>query len=279
MFFSLNRDDGTKPRFIEHTIGPVSLQPLVALLVWFALIWGMDQVNTWFWPLGLYASACVTILVGWSSSLCLLYVWVDEYGWWSVPVGVLAVLALMTFPALHRLGVKDALGLLGAFGVGRLLALLFQKPGYVVSILFVGACWDGLSFFAPSGPVRQMAEKAPRMLHYFSLQYPLFGRSGWIPVLGFADWLLIGLVMAICFREQLNPRRVFGGICGGMALLLVLTVILKPTPGLPALPFVALGSLYGLWEFLGRDWEGLYEGLGAGIAVTLVTLLLLAWTL
>lgn len=250
------------------------VRPVGALVLWVVCLVALDQLEPGFWTPGPHTSAFLTILIGWFTTLLWLYWWVHDVRTLTVPVGLVALLALLVIPGIVRLGIKDALGLAAVFGVGWLLAACFRKPGHVVTVLLVGAIWDGLSLFAASGPVRRMSEEAPRVLSLLSLQYPLFGRSGWIPILGFADWLLLALVLALCLREELRPGRVFAGIAGGMAVLLVLTVLLKPNPGLPALPFVALGSLCGLWEFLGPDWPGYHEGLGVGITLTLIGMLL-----
>lgn len=250
------------------------VRPVGAVVLWVVCVVALDRLEVGFWTPGLHTSAFLTILIGWSTTLLWLYWWVRGGRRLTIPMGAAALLCLLLVPGSFRLGIKDALGLTAAFGLGLLLAELFRKPGYVVAVLFVGACWDGMSLFAVSGPVRRMTEEAPQVLSLLSLQYPLFGRAGWIPILGFADWLLLALVFAICVRENLRPERVLAGIAGGMGLLLVLTVALKPNPALPALPFVALGCLYGLWDLLEPDWPGYREGLSAAISLTLTVMLL-----
>lgn len=250
------------------------IRPGGVLVLWIVCIVALDRLEPGFWTPGPHTSAFLTILIGWSTTLLWLYGWLRHVRRLTIAVGLAALLGLFLVPGLFRLGIKDALGLMAAFGLGALLAELFRKPGYVVAVLFAGACWDGMSLFAASGPVRRMTEEAPQVLSLLSLQYPLFGRTGWIPILGFADWLLLALVLSICFREELRPERVLVGIAAGLALLLVLTVTLKPNPALPGLPFVALGSLYGLREFLEPDWPGYREGLAASIILTLIVMLL-----
>lgn len=251
------------------------VRPLGAVVLWAVCVVALDRLEVAFWTPGPHTSAFLTILIGWSTTLLWLYWWVRGRRRLTILIGVAALLCLLLVPGLFRLGIKDALGLMAAFGLGLLLAELFRKPGYVVAVLFAGACWDGMSLFAAAGPVRRMSEEAPQVLSLLSLQYPLFGRAGWIPILGFADWLLLALVLSICFREDLRPKRVLAGIAAGMGLLLVLTVTLKPNPALPALPFVALGCLYGLREFLEPDWPGYREGLAAAISLTLIVMILL----
>ncbi|MFB6356294.1 MAG: hypothetical protein ABEJ65_07250 [bacterium] len=237
------------------------------------------------WSITQYTLIVLSILLGWGTTLWLIDRWI-KYGhrslvWVAVVLCTVFGTTLYLFPAVvsqYSLGTKDFLGIVFSLGIGYLISLLFRKPGYIVGILYCCGMIDMLSVSLPGGPTRETAKKAPQVLSWFLQQYPVPFTDRWMGILGFADWILITAIVCIAHRYKLPYRKMLLGVYGGLVLLLVMTLITNASPGLPALPFIALGLLFPVRNRLKKNWWGYRESLAISIGLIGFTFFLIALT-
>lgn len=126
-----------------------------------------------------------------------------------------------------------------AAGAGRLLGRQIDEPLALGLVAVVAVVADVWSVFA--GPTKAVVERAPGLLDYLLVHFPLLGRDGTGMGLGLSDVVFLALFAAGSAGAGLRPRAGFAAMAG--SLLVTVAVALAWRPALPALPFLGLAFL------------------------------------
>ena len=137
---------------------------------------------------------------------------------------------------------------------GTLLGRVMEAPSWLLMTAAVAFLADLWSVFA--GPTKVVVEKAPVVLDYALVHFPMLGSTGPGAGLGMTDLLFVGVFVAGSRRVGLRLRSSFAAMMGSFVLTLLLTITLDRA--LPALPLLALAFLAAnadvFWK-RARNWR------------------------
>ena len=138
--------------------------------------------------------------------------------------------------------------------LGTLLGRVMEAPSWLLMAAAVAFLADLWSVFA--GPTKVVVEKAPVVLDYALVHFPMLGSAAPGAGLGMTDLLFVGVFVAGSRRVGLRLRTSFAAMMGSFVLTLLLTITLDRA--LPALPLLALAFLAAnadlFWK-RARNWR------------------------
>lgn len=173
----------------------------------------------------------------------LLIVWTLVRGKLSAAVlGALVVGGLVVSGLLSRQGLFLAavpFKVILAAGGGVLLGRQVAEAWWLAAVAGVAIVADTWSVFA--GPTKVVVEKAPVLLDYLLIHFPVLGSAGSGMGLGLSDVVFLSLFTAGSACAGLRP--VAGFVAMGVSLLVTVTVALAWKPAIPALPLLAVAFL------------------------------------
>ncbi len=165
----------------------------------------------------------------------------------TLVVGGLVVSSLLSRQGLFLMAVPFKVIL--AAGGGVLLGRQVAEAWWLAAVAAVAIVADTWSVFA--GPTKVVVEKAPLLLDYLLIHFPMLGSSGSGMGLGISDVVFLSLFTAGSARAGLRP--VAGFVAMGVSLLVTVSVALAWKPAIPALPLLALAFLaVNLGPLVGR---------------------------
>ncbi|MHB9150794.1 MAG: hypothetical protein ACYC33_12100 [Thermoleophilia bacterium] len=126
-----------------------------------------------------------------------------------------------------------------AAGGGVLLGRQVAEAWWLAVVAAVAVVADTWSVFA--GPTKVVVEKAPAVLDYLLIHFPVLGAPGPGMGLGISDVIFLSLFTAGSVGAGL--RAVAGFTAMAASFLVTVAVALVWKPALPALPFLALAFL------------------------------------
>lgn len=126
-----------------------------------------------------------------------------------------------------------------AAGVGVLLGRQVAEAWWLAAVAAVAVVADTWSVFA--GPTKVVVEKAPAVLDYLLIHFPVLGTPGPGMGLGISDVIFLSLFTAGSVGAGLRP--IAGFMAMAASFLVTVAVALVWKPALPALPFLALAFL------------------------------------
>lgn len=142
-----------------------------------------------------------------------------------------------------------------AAGGGVLLGRQVAEAWWLAVVAVVAVVADAWSVFA--GPTKVVVEKAPAVLDYLLIHFPVLGAPGPGMGLGISDVIFLSLFTAGSFGAGLRPVAGFTAMAA--SFLVTVTVALMWKPALPALPLLALAFLAvntGRFVALARSTRG-----------------------
>ena len=155
----------------------------------------------------------------------------------ALVVGGLVVSSLLSQQGLFLTAVPFKVIL--AAGGGVLLGRQVAEAWWLAAVAAVAIVADIWSVFA--GPTKVVVEKAPLMLDYLLIHFPLLGSSGAGMGLGISDVVFLSLFTAGSACAGLRP--VAGFVAMGVSFLVTVMVALAWKPAIPALPLLAVAFL------------------------------------
>jgi hypothetical protein len=123
--------------------------------------------------------------------------------------------------------------------MGTLLGRVMEAPSWLLAAAIVAFLADLWSVFA--GPTKVVVEKAPVVLDYALVHFPMLGDTLPGAGLGMTDLLFVAVFVTGSRRVGLRPRASFLAMLASFVLTLCMTVVLDRA--LPALPLLALAFL------------------------------------
>ena len=123
--------------------------------------------------------------------------------------------------------------------LGTLLGRVMEAPSWLLLAAVVAFLADLWSVFV--GPTKVVVEKAPVVLDYALVHFPMLGSTEPGAGLGMTDLLFVAVFVAGSRRVGLRPLASFLAMLGSFVLTLLLTITLDRA--LPALPLLALAFL------------------------------------
>jgi len=187
----------------------------------------------------------VRVLLGFALGLVpvLLMSWTLVKGVLSpAALGALIVVGIVSAVLLSRLGWFAAavpFKVVLAASIGVLLGRQVAEAWWLVVVAGVALVADVWSVFA--GPTKVVVEKAPVVLDYLLIHFPVLGVAGSGMGLGMSDVIFLSLFAAGSAGAGLRP--VAGFLAMAASFLVTVTVALVWKPALPALPFLAVAFL------------------------------------
>jgi hypothetical protein len=134
--------------------------------------------------------------------------------------------------------------------LGRLLSRLIRDVNMLVPIAVVLLIVDIFTVFA--GPTGVALDKAPDLVAKLSIGLPAIGSAAgpegargfaFIATAGLGDFIFLAFFFAATWRYRLRFERTFWYICILVALAMLASLMVMVLPGIPLLPFVAIGFL------------------------------------
>jgi hypothetical protein len=133
---------------------------------------------------------------------------------------------------------------------GRLVARLVRDVNILVPIAIVLILVDFFTVFV--GPTGQALDKAPELVGKLSVGLPAVGSAAgpegakgfaFVATAGLGDFIFLGFFFVAAWRYRLRFERTFWWIAALTGLGMVGYLAVPLLPGIPLLPFIALGFL------------------------------------
>ena len=159
--------------------------------------------------------------------------------WTAAGIALLALAAALGLSWLGWIWPAVPFKVTAAVLLGTLLGGVMEAPSWLLMAAVVAFLADLWSVFA--GPTKVVVEKAPVVLDYALVHFPMLGSTGPGAGLGMTDLLFVAVFVAGSRRVGLRPRASFFAMLGSFVLTLILTIVLDRA--LPALPLLALAFL------------------------------------
>ena len=159
-----------------------------------------------------------------------------------------------------------------AGGLGLIVGRLMRRPGYLVPVLVAAGTIDIYSvFFGPTSRIMRQ----PELVSHFLFYWPLLGTDRVRGLIGIADFVFAGLLLAgaVSFGRPLwRTAAAFAVAC----IVEFIALWLLPVDGLPILPFIAAGYIIAEWKFLVADRKNLENAavVTAGVLLIMIPALL-----
>jgi hypothetical protein len=173
--------------------------------------------------------------------------------WTTFAAGVALAIAC----TLAGLDVPGTTGrIIAATCAGLLLARLVEQLWWIAVAAFVVSLADSWSVFSSSGITHQVVAKAPRALHWATVQVPILG----VPLrlasqVGVTDLLFLAMFLASAHRWHLGMQRNVLALAASFSVTLALDVELLPNRPIPALPMLALAMVLVNAPAIARSWR------------------------
>jgi hypothetical protein len=173
---------------------------------------------------------------------------------WGIFLGGTAVGFLLSFAGW---GLAAApFKVVAAVAAGRLLGRQMVEGWWLALVALVALAADAWSVFA--GPTRIIVERAPGVLDYLLINFPVLGGAVGGFGLGMSDVFFVGLFLAGCVRTGLRSRATLGAAASALLVTVLLALLLQRA--LPALPLLSLAFLGVnadlLWTGIHAAWRG-----------------------
>jgi len=150
--------------------------------------------------------------------------------------------------------------------LGRLLSRLVREVNMLVPIAIVLLLVDIFTVFF--GPTGEALDKVPELVSRLSIGLPAVGSAvgpegargfGFIASAGLGDFIFLALFFAATWRYGLRFDRTFWYIFALVAVAMLGSLALPFLPGIPLLPFIAIGFLIAnTGQFTFTQQEKLY---------------------
>lgn len=191
------------------------------------------------------------------------------WGW--LLAGVVVGSALLALPVrigapwpAHIMLDLGAVALAG--GLGMIVGRLMRRPGYLVPVLVAAGTIDIYSvFFGPTAKIMRQ----PVLMSHFLFYWPLLGTDRIRGLIGIADFVFAGLLLAGAVSFGRPLRRTAAAFAAGCIVEFV-ALWLLPVDGLPILPFIAAAYIIAEWKFLVADRKNLENAAVVSAGVMLI---------
>jgi hypothetical protein len=159
--------------------------------------------------------------------------------WTTAAIAVAALAAAIGLSWLGWIWPAVPFKVVAAVLLGTLLGRVMEAPSWLLAAAIVAFLADLWSVFA--GPTKVVVERAPVVLDYALVHFPMLGSTLPGAGLGMTDLLFVAVFVTGSRRVGLRPRASFLAMLASFVLTLCLTVALDRA--LPALPLLALAFL------------------------------------
>ncbi len=198
--------------------------------------------------------------------------WLMLPSWLGLPLQKAPPILAVSYRAMHGYFL-----MLAAIGLGSLLSRLIREKNLLVPVVPFAALVDAITVLTPVGFVKQVMERAPRVMEQASvavMSAPQVERVVPIVLIGVGDFVFLALYAACLYRFGLRVVATAVGLFFALWVYLVV-VMLGIAIALPALvPMAAVVLLVNAREFhLSRQEKW------ASLLVIVPTLALLVWLL
>lgn len=226
------------PLAVRRSPGPVltrvALWALLTVVLHSLLAWvpGVDSIEVDAF-LGFAIGLVPVLLISWTLVRGLLP---------GVVLGALVVGCVVVSGILSREGwflLAVPFKVIVAAGGGVLLGRQVAEAWWLAVVAVVAIVADTWSVFA--GPTKVVVEKAPSVLDYLLIHFPMLGAPGPGMGLGISDVIFLSLFTAGSVGAGLRPVAGFMAMAGSFLVTVAVALVWKPA--LPALPFLALAFL------------------------------------
>ena len=222
-----------------------------------------------------FGAAFVAVVVGLVIALCRI----------AAPAWAEAVVAVVLFGAFAaariahwQSAVGDALLVVGAVFLGRLVSRILREPSILVPVAVVAALVDFWGVYW--GFVAHVSKTAPQVAQTLSAQVPQMAdmpiRIPMVGAMGVGDFLFLALFIAALHRMGIALSRSFWALAitltagPTLAFLIPRWLFHHELTALPGLPFMALAVLAANWRAVRPSREERVALLYAGITVAAV---------
>jgi hypothetical protein len=197
------------------------------------------------WPLGMR----IAMFTGGTSVVLLCYF----MNWKQPELKPIIALALMglAVPVGYWIGermekITNLIPLAIAMSLADIFSV-FQGPTKVIATN-LETHYEKVAAIAAKGgahAAQQIAELRAPLADYIIVHFPIAGMQTTLPILGIGDFVVLAFLFRAAWVHHVSPRLVIGAAAGSIFAALLLSNTLNMP--LPALPFIAIGTISVLW--------------------------------